>query len=721
MMNEPTMGRRNLLQAAGILGLALAAGGTSPAAAAVRASSGAHKRPWYKKPYRIVQTNLREPDIREDPKRIARSIRAFGGNVIVSNVGGIVAFYPTALEYQYRDPYMQDGDFVKAMIEASKAEGLAYIGRFDLTKSMRKTYDAHPEWFMVNRDGSPREFAGTYQACPNGGWAQDYAIQILKEGMSRYPMDGVFFNGAGFSMTDYGNVYRGICVCENCQRRFRGMYGKDLPKTDGPSDPDWKDYLAFQERITAELFDKNYMVIKALQPAVAVPGWNMKNEIARGELQRRVDRAAPEWAYQSGEQSRQVQSIVPGKPFSATSTAHIDFPWRQVLESGPYHMIRLAQQLGTGAMPDLYLMGTFDDQDDHRFEAPVRQLFQWHRANEAHYDTLKPSARVALYNGASGLGIFFGGEGKLATAGWRGVYTALVDRRIPFWMVGADRVVDGVTKLTIRDWDVIILPATTALSAVEAAALDAFVHEGGTVIATGRAGAFDGTGKPRSKMPMQSSPIDSYGKPLDAHGWSFDAKGSPIDFGGAHIPADGEYYPADLKPGTASFLELAPGQPFGPPELSYAHPETKKPAYPGILVRAFGKGRSIHIPWRPDVQYYRDGLPDHAGIFAALIHHYAPPAQLLLEGDGPVELMTMGKADGGLLVHVINYAGQRNGLYEKPPEIHGLRLGVRGGGAATSLIMPGALRQIGATDAKGYRWYALPPVGYFEAISIARA
>jgi hypothetical protein len=717
-MTEPTMGRRNLLQTGGILGLALAAG---PVDAVVRSVASAGTKRWYEKPYRIVQTNLREPDIREDPVTIARSVRDFGGNVIVSNVGGIVAFYPTALEYQYRSRFMEGGDFVKAMIAASKAEGLAYIGRFDTTKSMRKTYDAHPEWFIVNRDGTPREYAGTYQACPNGQWAQDYAVQILKEGMGRYPMDGVFFNGAGFGMTDYGNTYRGICVCDNCKRRFHEMYGKDLPKTDGPSDPNWRDYMEFQERVVAELFEKNYAAIKALQPDVAVLGWNMKNEVARGELQRRVDRPAPEWAYQSGEQSRQIQSTVPGKPFSSTSTAHVDYPWRQALESGPYHMTRLAQQLGTGAKLDLYLMGTFADQDDHRFEVPVRGLFQWHKANEAHYDGLKPGARVALYSGARGLSALLGGEGKTQTAGWRGLYTALLDRRIPFWMVNADRVVDGTTKLTVRDWDVIILPATSALSDAEAAALDAFVHEGGTVIATGLTGVYDEAGKPRAKMPMQSSPIDSYGKPLPDHGWSFDARTSPIDFGGARIPADGEYYPADVKPGTTSFLKLAPEQPFGPPELSYAHPETKALAYPGILVREHGKGRSIHIPWRPDVQYYRDGLPDHAAIFAGLIDHYAPPAQVRLEGAGPVELMTMRKANGGLLVHVVNYAGQRNGLYEEPPMIHGLRLGVKGGGAAASLVAPGALRQVGATDAKGYRWYALPPVGYFEAISVARA
>jgi len=720
-MTQPTVDRRNLLQTGAILGLAVAGGSVAPVDAAVRAASGGGGTLWYQKPYRIVQTNLREPDIREDPRKIARSIRDFGANVIVSNVGGIVAFYPTSLEYQYRSPYMEERDFVKTMIEASKAEGLAYIGRFDLTKSMRKTFDAHPEWFMVNRDGSPREYAGTYQACPNGGWAQDYAIQILKEGMGRYPMDGVFFNGAGFSMTDYGNTYRGICVCPNCQRRFREMYGKELPKTDGPADPNWKDYLEFQSRVTTELFDKNYAVIKAIQPAVAVLGWNMKNEVARGELQRRVDRPAPEWAYQSGEQSRMIQAMLPGKPFSATSTAHIDYPWRQVLEDGPYHMVRLAQQLGTGAKLDLYLMGTFDDQDDHRFEPPVRRLFQWHKTNEAHYEGLRPGARTALYTGARGLAALFGGDNKTQTAGWRGLYTALLDRRIPFWMVSANRVVDGVTKLTTRDWDVILLPATGALSDSEAAALDSFVGEGGTVISIGLVGTHDEQGRPRSKMPMRSSPIDSYGKPLDDHGWSFDAKTSPIDFGGARIAADGEYYPAPLKPDATSFLKLAPEQPFGPPELSYAHPETKPLDYPGILVRTYGKGHSIHIPWRPDVQYYRDGLPDHAAIFAGLIEHYAPPAEVRLEGSGPVELMTMRKADGGLFVHVINYAGQRNGLYEEPPAIHGLRLGVRGGGAAASLVSPGALNRSGATDANGYDWYELPPVSYFEAVSIARA
>lgn len=82
------------------------------------------------------------------------------------------------------------------MLEAARSQGLAYIGRFDLSKAMKVAYDAHPEWFVKNRSSGPREYAGTYQVCPNGGWAQEYSFEILREGLTRYDADGLFFNMA---------------------------------------------------------------------------------------------------------------------------------------------------------------------------------------------------------------------------------------------------------------------------------------------------------------------------------------------------------------------------------------------------------------------------------------------------------------------------------------------------------------------------------------------
>jgi len=61
---------------------------------------------WWLEPQRMVQTNLREIDATMDLDRYVREIKDFGANVVLFNVGGIVANYPTDLRYHYRNPYM---------------------------------------------------------------------------------------------------------------------------------------------------------------------------------------------------------------------------------------------------------------------------------------------------------------------------------------------------------------------------------------------------------------------------------------------------------------------------------------------------------------------------------------------------------------------------------------------------------------------------------------
>jgi hypothetical protein len=714
--------RRDFLSATGLVGVALWVPGAFAARDAGGAVMNAAARDWHQHPYRIVQINLREPDIREDPVRIVRQIKEFGANVLITSVGGIVAFYPTELEYHYRNRYMAAGqDFIQEIIDAARTEQLAVVGRFDFTKAMRAAYEAHPEWFARNQDGTPRVFADTYQACPNGGWSRDYSTLILKEALSRYDLDGVFFNLGGYQLTNYANVYLGPCQCQNCKHRFREMYDLDLPKQGGFSDPTWPQYLQFQERTLTEQMEKHRALIKGLRPRTILFGRGLDIDVVRGELQRRVERAPPEWGYQSGEQSRELQAAAPGRSFSAASTAHVDFPWRQTLESAAVHMTRFAQQLGTGANLDLYLMGTLDDQDDRRFEAPVSQLFKWHERNSAHYDGLVPAARVAIYSSMR-TRRWSGGvpSGKHCTSSWRGAYTALVDRRIPFWFVSDERIADGTTSLSPESLDVIILPHIVILTDQEAEALDRYVEAGGVLIATGQTGAFDALGQQRSAIALRSSPITRYEDTVDCHGWTFDAaRASVIALDDARIPATGNYYRAATVADARNLLPRAPDQPLGPPEMSYAPEGAAMGREPGILMRVFGKGVCIHIPWAPDAHYYRDGLPDHAGIFVALIEHFAPPAPVKLSGNGPVELMVMRQATTRrLLVHVVNYSGQRNGLYAEPARIQGLRVGVRGGGRAKSLVTGHAVTA-SAADAHGYRWYELAAVDYFEALCIA--
>jgi hypothetical protein len=706
--------RRGVLQAVSLAGLAVAGG--LPIAAAAQTSTGFDRRRWWTQEYRIVQTNLREIDALEKPREIARALKDFGANVVVSNIGGIVAFYPTKLELQYKNPYLQ-GDFAKEMIEAAHAEGLAYIGRFDLSKTMKPAYEAHPEWFMRDRSGAPREYAGTFQVCPNGGWARGYGVQILKEALGRYKPDGLFFNMTGYVRTDYSNVDHGICVCDNCKRSFRAMYGRELPTKDGFGDPAWADYLEFQARTSAELTDMVKKAVAPLVPGVPITEFGEYAVVGRAEVQRRVDRPAPEWAYQAGEQCRGAMARNPGKPWSSTSAAHVDFPWRQVTETAACHELRFAQMLGVGAKLDLYLMGTLAAQDDQSWLPPVSHLYRWHAANTASYAGMAPSARVGLYS-SSATGKFGSLSPYNRYHAFRGAYSMLVDSRLPFQLISDRRVADGTTKLSDA-FDVVILPNVMMMSAAEAAALDTFVDKGGLLIATGVTAGYDATGKPAPAVPMACLPTQSYGAATRVDGWTLDNTKGELKLSKGRVPLDALYFGGLLKAGTTNLMPFAPDQRFGPPELSYAIPGAAARSAPGVAMLAYGKGRAVHIPWLIDWQYYRDGLPVHQELLAALIARYAPPQTATLTGDGPVELMQLSRGEKGpMLLHVVNYAGQRNTLYAPAPRLHDLRLGLAGRPAVEARALVSGRTLKGRIGEDGRTWFDLPPVGPFEAIIV---
>lgn len=683
------------------------------AAGAAAAQANAPWKRWWERDYRIVQTNLREIDVLQDPREISRAVKDFGGTAIVSNIGGIVAFYPTKLEYQYKNPYLKN-DFVKESIAAAHAEGLAYLGRFDTSKALKNVFDAHPDWFVLNRDGSRTEFAGTYQACPSGPWLQDYALKMLREALIAYKPDGVFFNGVGFGQNDYAGRALGSCVCDNCRAGFRKMFGLELPKTEGFADPNWRQYLEYQERVVGDIYKRMYALADELIPGVPIFRWDDYEYVGRSELQRRVRRPAPEWPYQSGEQARTAKARNPGKPFSSTSTAHMDYPWRQVKETADYHILRFAQQLANGARLDLYCMGTLADQNYREYLPPVSALFKWEAANSQHYVKTGPLARVGLYESEANQKFAAATPWNSYRAGsTRGAYAALVDSRLPFNFVNGERVVDGKTPLS--GYDVILASHQLCMSDAEAAALDAFVSNGGLLIASGMTAGFDEAGRPRTSVPLASFPLEAYEQPQKAEGWTLDPALGQFRFTGNRVPVDALYFGGKLRAGTTDLVPFAPDQRFGPPEYSYVIPGTKARTIPGVAVRAHGKGHVVHIPWLNEWQYARDTVPMHQELIAALVAKYAPAQTYVLSGVGPVELTALRSGERNALLHVINYAGQRNGRYDSPPELHGLRVGVAGPAPAQARLLVSG-KAVSGVVRDGRTWFDLPPVGAFEAI-----
>jgi hypothetical protein len=78
---------------------------------------------------------------------------------------------------------------------------------------------------------------------------------------------------------------------------------------------------------------------------------------------------------------------------------------------------------------------------------------------------------------------------------------------------------------------------------------------------------------------------------------------------------------------------------------------------------------------------------------------------------------------GKLLVHVVNYTGQRNTRYADPVPTHGLRLGVRTGVSATAhaLVAGKTLTGRRRNGDGDHVWFDLPPVEAFEAVQLTIA
>ncbi|WP_238368554.1 alpha-amylase family protein [Mesobacterium pallidum] len=670
---------------------------------------------WWKEPFRLVQTNLRQPDALYDQRALARETREFGATALLYNIGGIFAFYPTELELQAVNPMMK-GDALGDAVEAAHAEGLALVGRFDMSKATRLAYDAHPEWFVHNAAGEALEYNGTYQACVNGDWYQDYAFRIMDEALGRYDVDGVFFNMFGYTNFDYSGRYFGICTCDRCRDRFKQMYGHALPEVENFTDPAYADYLEFQDRTALELRAKVYDHLHKIAPKVAMTGHRGKSDLIRMEVQRAVHRPQPEWPHQSGEQARWARAYAPHKNASSTSANFVDFAWRFHAETAAYHTLRMAQQLANGMTLDLYLLGVMD-QDDKRPMAGVQELFQWHAGVEDAYRDLGSGARVGLYHslktnrygrrdagGEDVIKAAFFGTG----AGFRGYFRALYEERIPFDFV-LDEAVEGRTEgpggfEALAGYDAIVMPGVTCLSDEEAAVLDAWVDQGGVLLITGETGQLDARGLRRDAPALASLPVEG---PFTVRE---DMKGAYLRVSPDEMPLpdsrlvmlDGRFWEAKLRDGAETCMTLLPPQRFGPPELCFPDEESDAP---GAVTRAHGKGKVVWLPWMPEVQYYRDSLPSHRTIMTDLITRHIPGAPAVLQGAGAVELTVQHQAGPGKsLVHVVNYGGQRNNLYEEAPALHGLRLGLRNAaGDTVTCLRSGKTLPLGAADGDGLR------------------
>jgi hypothetical protein len=630
---------------------------------------------WWDVPFRMVQTNLREIDVTLDPKRLIDDVESLNANVVLVNVGGIVAFYPTQLRLHHRSDFMQS-DMVGAVIKEAHSRNIRVVGRFDFSKCHSDVYQEHPDWFWVGIDGAPVTYNGLYHTCVNGGYYRDYCLRILEEALSTYPLDGVFFNMFGYQVYDYSGNYHGICQCPNCKRLFREKYGEELPREENWDDPVYQKYIEFKRVTVLEVAKAIIETIRRVRPETGIMLRTDDSDIIRLEVNRDLERELPEWGYWAGEQAKWSASFGKGKPYCSATVHFIDIPYRFVSESAGCMGLRMAQQLAGGSSLDFYVLGTLE-QDDRKDYEVVKSLFKYAEQNQSAYDGLRSTARVALVDSRRTREFYERRKPMRCAHHMRGAYRILVENHVPFDIIADERLEDDDAPAMLSRYDAVILANTAVLSDRQLQVLDEYVAAGGGLIATYETSLCDERGNLGSHFRLKSLPAKSVEfKREDMRGaylWIDEGipgfektKRALIDEGYLFVRYEGE-----------PCLKYDPPQPFGPPEKCYQVPGVSSDR-PGIIFGTYGQGKVAYFPWKVDRLYYRHSLEECSKLLHfALSKVRRKPAILATNAPPHVEVSVGVNRAGDLVIHLVNFSGKQDTAYFMPLPIYDIEVEVK--------------------------------------------
>ena len=214
---------------------------------------------WWQKPLRVIQTNLQVKDTRLiRPEKLAEQLAEMGTNTIVFNVGGIYAWYGTEVAFHTRNEYLPQGDLLQEMIEACHKRNLKFVARFDFSKAEDRIFLQKPQWFARDPQGEPITVGAKrpgpwsllMSTCINSGYRnEEVAIPVLDEVMTKYDIDGIFFNAPHFVP----------CFCDHCKKKYREVYGRELPADPQDFETSWASKCLYDnmEKIYSFIKQKN--------------------------------------------------------------------------------------------------------------------------------------------------------------------------------------------------------------------------------------------------------------------------------------------------------------------------------------------------------------------------------------------------------------------------------------------------------------------------------
>lgn len=668
---------------------------------------------WWRQPFRMFQTNLREIDAGLDAERVLDFIIEYGANAWLISVGGILSNYPTALPFQTANPYLANrasGDLIGDAVAAAGKRGVHVLARMDFSKIDHRRAEEHPEWCFVDAAGEFQVYNGLTSVCPSAGYYQHRLFDVVDEVLDRYPIDGFFFNWMSYNEIDYSKQYRGVCQCTSCQRAFRD-FAPNARLPVGRESPDYGTWRRFTATMLNELTARVRAHIAKRRPEAPLILGD-RADIVFHEANNAVGR--PLWHHRTSEHVSAAKSFRPDVPVLVNSVGFVDMPYRLAGEE-PYHFAQyLIQAISRGAIPSTYIMGT-PEVIDYECLDIGSEIVRFHRDHADVYRDLVPDAPVALVRPDP----LRRPPDRMAevTAEFQGLSLSLLERHVPFDVLPEDKIAPRATgPHGLEQYRVLVLPDLDRLSPEAVETINRFVDQGGALVVTGASGFEDNQAQlealPATRLLASRDNVEAVRSLHLAT-----ALGDHV----LPVPVIGAFHVVEVRPEAEVELMAISRAPYGPPEKCHGHLPLD---HPGLVVDSATDSRVALLPWTVGRAYREVGLSAHRDLFVDALLRVAPDAVVRSGlGSGPslpeqVEVVR-GRSAAGEVIHLLNRSGDADQRFRAPVPIAPATLAV-----ATADCRVRALRanvELPVASVNGQPYVQLPEIGLFEVLVVEGA
>lgn len=651
--------------------------------------------PWWKtNNLRTLQTNLPAYEAGLDVDSLISDLKRFSANTLIINAGGIMAFYPTKLENQYTNPYM-DENMLGDVIARCHDNGIRVIVRFDFSRAHKSIFEKHPDWFYVSPKGERIINDDMYVISINAPYEQQVLFDIVGEVIDMYPIDGIFINMPGYQTRNaYLGVYHGIDQNEHDRQRFFDYSGMQLPVVEDGSDPVFVKYQEFKKFTVDDLMKRLHAMVKAKNDRIAICTY-MGNyvDIIRHESH---PSGLPYWPYSASDNVNNVETSYPDHIVSNASIQQISFQSRYNAVEPEEVAIRLYQNIANGSGLDMSIMGDFQGNEDERNYGVFEEVYAHHKKFEPYYGNYISPAEIAVVSP----GYWPGGEPMQE---FRGIQLMLKEAHLQF-----DLVEDAqIEKLgdRMKRYKLIILPEIVNLTPAAISVIKAALANGTDLIGTNRSLTND----PVVLKELFGAVVEN--KDHNGAGYYLAPENKEV-FGRFRQQSLvmlkfnlGLY---DFESATETWLPIyTPGRP-GPPEIIGGHQPT---AFHAMGMKQHAAGKAVLLPFNLGRMYYIHGYEEHKHIMLDVIDYLQPDLNdLLVTNAHPrVEAVLQhyvenipkqygSKQADGMILHLVNITGFSGNTFFEPLPVSDLQFRIR------SPFAPSRVWAMSSEKPVDYKW-----------------